>query len=222
MSTFADRRAAGIALAIAAKQQLTHKPSLVLALPRGGVPVAFEVAQRLQAPLDVMLVRKIGMPGHKEYAIGAIASGGISVREPQALQLGLVDEETFSALVAHEQPVLEDRERMFRRGLPALDLREQSVLLVDDGLATGSTMRAAILATRRGGAARICVAVPIAAREARESIRDITDQFVALIIPEDFYAVGQGYIDFRQVSDDEVIALLQQSRALKRPMGTWH
>ncbi|MDW8259389.1 MAG: archease, partial [Gammaproteobacteria bacterium] len=183
---------------------------IVLGLPRGGVPVAAEIARALGAPLDVLLVRKVGMPGHREYAIGAVATGDIVIREPHAEAMHLVDEATFERLVAEERHTLRERERRFRGERPPPELRGRTVLLVDDGLATGSTMRAAVRAARRSGAQRVIVAVPIASREACALLRGEADEVIALETPADFFAVGQGYVDFDQVEDSEVIELLEE------------
>jgi putative phosphoribosyl transferase len=182
---------------------------LVLGLPRGGVPVASVVAKALHAPLDVLMVRKLGMPTHPEYAMGAIASGGVRVMNPDAAFLGISAKE-IEAVAAHERLELARRERLYRAGRPALALKGLTVILVDDGLATGSTMRAAVLAARRAQAQRIVVAVPVAAPETAESLRSEADEVVCVATPVPLRAVGLWYDDFEQVSDDAVRALLAQ------------
>jgi putative phosphoribosyl transferase len=182
---------------------------LVLGLPRGGVPVASVVAKALHAPLDVLMVRKLGMPTHPEYAMGAIASGGVRVMNPDAAFLGISAKE-IEAVAAHERLELARRERLYRAGRPALALKGLTVILVDDGLATGSTMRAAVQAARRADAQRIIVAVPVAAPETAESLRSEADEVVCVATPVPLRAVGLWYDDFEQVSDDAVRALLAQ------------
>jgi putative phosphoribosyl transferase len=209
---FADRSAAGAELARAVAQRNLQRPVVVLGLPRGGVPVADQVAHALRAPLDVMVVRKIGMPGQPEYAIGAIASGGIVVRQPGAASglAGLAGR--FEQLVGRETVELERRERLYRGEAPPLDLRDQTVVLVDDGLATGMTMIAAVRAARHAGAARVVAAAPVASAVAAALVGDEADEVVVLLTPADLYAVGQWYTNFEQLEDAEVRALLQRAR----------
>ncbi|HVZ43246.1 MAG TPA: phosphoribosyltransferase [Ramlibacter sp.] len=208
---FRDRRHAGAVLA----GRLAHyrgRPSLlVLALPRGGVPVAFEVAGSLQAPLDVFVVRKLGYPGHEEYAMGAIASGGVRVMN--RLDGLPVSEAEIERVAAREQEELLRRERLYRGDAPPADLAGRTVIVVDDGLATGATMRAAATAIRQQRPARLCVAVPVGARDSCEAMRDVCDEVVCAATPEPFTAVGLWYRDFPQTSDDEVRELLQRARA---------
>jgi predicted phosphoribosyltransferase len=194
-----------------------HPDVLVLALPRGGVPVGFEVAQILNAPLDVFLVRKLGVPGHEELAMGALASGGVVVRNSEVVdRLGIPDR-VIAEVAAREQRELDRREQAYRDDRPAPDVRGKTVLLVDDGLATGATMRAAAAALREQGPARIVVAVPIAAPETCEDFRGQVDEIICAITPEPFYAVGLWYDDFSQTTDDEVRDLL--ARAMQpRPL----
>jgi len=181
---------------------------LVLALPRGGVPVAWEVARAIGAPLDVLVVRKLGVPGHEELALGAIASGGTRVlNEDVTRALGL-GEEAVARAAAAESAELERRERLYRGSRAPAPVEGRVVILVDDGLATGATMRAAVLAVRARGAARIVVAVPVAAAETCEELRADVDQVVCALTPERFVAVGAWYEDFRATSDEEVRALL--------------
>jgi predicted phosphoribosyltransferase len=205
---FRDRVHAGRVLARALEDYKGKPNLLVLALPRGGVPVAFEVARELGAPLDVFVVRKLGMPGHEEYAIGAIASGGVRILNEEAIRgFGVTDAE-IDAVTAEEQMELERRERRYRDGRPAPDVRGKTVILVDDGLATGSTMRAAVEALREEGPARLVVAVPTAAPETCEDIASLVDEMVCAMTPEPFYAVGLWYDDFGQTTDEEVHDLL--------------
>jgi putative phosphoribosyl transferase len=210
--TFADRAAAGAALAGELERRTLTEPLLVLALPRGGVPVAEAVARALNAPLDVMLVRKVGMPGQPELAIGAIASGGIVVREPgiAADFPGLA--QTFDRLAADERRELERRERVYRPGLAPLEVKGKTVVLVDDGLATGSTMLAAVRAARVGGAATIVVAAPVASAQAVELVRAEADDLVILQTPVMLFAIGEWYEDFGQLEDAEVCRLLDLHR----------
>jgi putative phosphoribosyl transferase len=210
--TFPDRSAAGVVLARELQTRVLQPPVLVLALPRGGVAVAYEVARMLHAPLDVMVVRKIGHPEQPELAIGAIASGGVVVHET-----GLEKEfpdlvKTFDRLADDQRRELERRERVYRQGLPALDLREKTVILVDDGLATGSTMLAAVRAARKAGAAPIVVAAPVASREAAALVRAEADASVILQTPPALFAIGLWYQHFEQLDDAEVCRLLQLSR----------
>jgi predicted phosphoribosyltransferase len=183
---------------------------IVLALPRGGVPVAFEVARALHAPLDVFLVRKLGLPGHEEFAMGAIASGGVRVLNEDVVRALRIPENVIEAVSAAEQRELERRERLYRGDRPPPAVRGRTVILVDDGLATGSTMRAALTALRRQGAARIVVAVPIGAPETCAEFEREADDVICARTPEPFYAVGLWYGDFSQTTDEEVHDLLEQ------------
>jgi putative phosphoribosyl transferase len=181
---------------------------IVLGLPRGGVPVAAVVARRLGLPLDIYLVRKLGVPGHEEYAMGAIASGGVRVLNQDAVRSLGIDQETIDAVAERELVELHRRERAYRGDRPPLDLKDKHVILVDDGVATGASMRAAIQAVRAAGPASITVAVPVAPRSTRSEMADIADRVVALATPDPFYAVGWHYADFTQTTDDEVRRLL--------------
>jgi predicted phosphoribosyltransferase len=184
---------------------------LVLALPRGGVPVAYEVARALTAPLDVFVVRKLGFPGHEEYAMGAIASGGVRVMNPMP---GMhVTPEEVAAAVAREQPELQRRERLYRGQSPAPDLHGRTVIVVDDGLATGATMHAALLAIRQQEPAHLVMAVPVGAADSCDALQGVADEVVCVAMPEPFRAVGLWYRQFPQASDDEVRTLLEDARA---------
>jgi putative phosphoribosyl transferase len=205
---FRDRKEAGRRLAEELSEYADRADALVLGLPRGGVPVAHEVARVLNLPLDVFLVRKLGLPGHEELAMGAIASGGIRVLNESVLRAYPVDERTVAAVAAAEQQELERRERAYRGSRPSLEVRGRTVILVDDGLATGSTMRAAAAALRAQDPAKLVVAVPVAARETCDDLRAEVDDVVCAMTPEPFYAVGLWYEDFSQTSDEEVQKLL--------------
>ena len=208
---YRDRRDAGRVLATSLRAHAGRPGLLVLALPRGGVPVAAEVAEALHAPLDVFVVRKLGMPGHEEYAMGAIASGGVRVLDEQTVhRLGLSDDEV-DAVTRAEQRELDRRERLYRDDRPMTDLRGRTVILVDDGLATGSTMLAAVRAVRAQRPARIVVAVPTAAADTCDMLRDEADEVICADTPDAFRAVSLLYDDFSQTSDEEVRQLLQQA-----------
>ena len=204
---FKDRRDAGRALAKALEAWRGRPDVLVLALPRGGVPVAWEVAQALGAPLDVLVVRKLGFPGQEEYAMGAIAAGGVRVMG-DADAGWPVSARELEAVVAREQAELARREQRYRGGRPPLDLAGRVLILVDDGLATGATMSAAVQAARAGQPKRIIVAVPVASTEAVQSVGALADEVMCLFTPEHFRAVGLWYQDFTQTSDEEVDRLL--------------
>jgi putative phosphoribosyl transferase len=209
--TFADRAEAGQLLA----QQLQHYAGrddvIVLGLPRGGVPVACEVAQALRVPLDVFVVRKLGVPGFEELAAGAIASGGVRVLNDDVMRSLPHADAIIEAVTEREKAELERREQSYRDGRPAPQLRDRVVILVDDGLATGATMRAAVKALRQAGAARIVVAVPVGPPETCREMADEADEAVCATAPEFFHAVGQYYDDFAQTTDDEVRDLLARA-----------
>jgi predicted phosphoribosyltransferase len=181
---------------------------LVLALPRGGVPVAAEVAKKLGAPLDVFVVRKLGLPDQPELAMGAIATGGVRVINRDVVDSLAIPDIVIDAVAAQEQEELARRERTYRDDLPPPDVKAKIVILVDDGIATGSTMLAAIAALRQLGVARIVVAAPVIAGSTYYQIRRAADDVAAVIVPEEFYGVGQWYEDFSQTTDDEVKNLL--------------
>ena len=209
---FADRAAAGAALAGEMQQRPLRAPVLVLALPRGGVPVAYEVARVLDAPLDVMLVRKVGMPGQPELAIGAVASGDIVVRDPTIEQEVPGIAEAFDRIAAGERRELLRREQVYRAGLEPLAHEGKTVVLVDDGLATGSTMLAAVRAARAGRAATIVVAAPVASPQAVDLLAPEADAIVILQIPALLFAIGEWYERFEQLEDDEVCRILELHR----------
>jgi putative phosphoribosyl transferase len=207
---FADRADAGRRLASALSEFAGRDDVLVLGLPRGGVPVAFEVARALRAPLDVYLVRKLGVPGHEELAMGAIASGGTRVVDERVVgELGIA-EEAIAAVAATEQRELERRERLYREGRPPPAVEGRAAILIDDGLATGSTMRAAAAALRERSPARVIAAVPVAPPETVRRLAPEVDELVCLATPEPFYAVGLWYEQFGQTSDEEIIELLSR------------
>lgn len=208
---FRDRTEAGRFLARQLMRYADRQDVLVLALPRGGVPVAFEVARALHAPLDIFLVRKLGLPGHGELAMGAIATGGMRVLNEDVVQALRIPEHVIDAVSVQEQQELERRERAYRGDRPAPQVRGRTVILIDDGLATGSTMRAAVAALRRQGPARIVVAVPLGASETCAEFRAEADETVCAKTPEPFYAVGLWYGDFSQTTDEEVHDLLERA-----------
>jgi len=206
---------AGRALA-AALQSYARRPNLlILALPRGGVPVGFEVARALHAPLDVMLVRKLGVPEHEELAMGAIASGGIRVISNDVVEAYGISDREIATVAAVEEKELQRREQLYRGGRPQPTIRGRTIILVDDGLATGATMRAAVAALKVQEPDRVVVAVPIGASETCRLLRAEADDVVCLYTPEPFYAVGMWYHSFSQMGDDEVRDLLRRAAALQ-------
>ena len=205
---YADRADAGRRLAAHLRAYAGRPDVLVLALPRGGVPVGYEVARALGAPLDVFLVRKIGVPGHEELAMGAIATGGVRVVNRAVVDQLRVSPRVIDQVAALEEVELKRREAAYRGTRPAPEVRGRTVILVDDGLATGSTMRAAAAALKQQGPARLVVAVPVAAAETCQELRREVGEVVCALTPEPFYAVGLWYHDFSQTTDDEVRALL--------------
>jgi putative phosphoribosyl transferase len=208
---FRDRRHAGHVLAEFLREYADRDDVIVLALPRGGVPVAYEVATALHLPLDVFVVRKLGVPGHPELAMGAIASGGVQVLNDDVVSQ-LPDAEQWVAHVANEErKELERRELFYRDARPRPDLRGKTVILIDDGLATGATMRAAARALKQQGVAHLVVAVPVASPETCDEFRGEVDHIVCAFTPASFAGVGQFYEDFSQTSDDEVRELLAQA-----------
>ncbi len=212
---FTDRTQAGILLAQKLAAYAGRRDVIVLALPRGGVPVAFEIARALEAPLDVLLVRKLGVPGHEEYAMGAIATGGVCILQSDVIRQLAIPQASVDALVQRKLEELAQRERMYRSNRPAPKLEGSIAIVVDDGLATGSTMLAAIHALRQARPARMIIAIPVGARESIARLQAEVDEIVCLSIPEYFQAVGLWYEDFNQTSDDEVIHLLGEAARLQ-------
>ena len=205
---FRDRRDAGQALAASLTTYADQPDVIVLALPRGGVPVGFEVAMALHRPLDVFLVRKLGVPGHEELAMGAIASGGARVINDEVIADMAISEQALGQVTAEESRELARREREYRDGRPALHVAGQVVIVVDDGLATGATMRVALISLRQEQPLRLIAAVPVAPAPTCELLRSLADEVVCLATPEPFYGVGLWYDDFSPTSDDEVRELL--------------
>jgi putative phosphoribosyl transferase len=219
MILYRDRLEAGRILATKLTAYADRKDVVVLALPRGGVPVAFEVAKALQAPLDVFVVRKLGVPGHEELAMGAIATGGVYVINEHVVRMLAIPDSVIEEVAEREQKELERRERLYRDDLPPPDVRDRTIILVDDGLATGSTMRAAVAALRKQHPAHIVVAVPVAAPVVRDEFKAEVDEIICASTPEPFFGVGYWYEDFSQTSDEEVhdlLALSEQERPLQR------
>lgn len=215
---FADRRQAGQELAHALVRYRDDPDVIVLALPRGGVPVAYEVARFLHAPLDVFIVRKLGMPGHEEFAMGAIATGGVMVMNPDLASLSLPPR-MLDDVVARERAELERRERLYRGHRAPLSLAGRIVILVDDGLATGSTMLAAATAVKQQHPGKVIVAVPVAAAQTCEALRAVVDEVVCGFAPESFGAVGAWYDNFDQTTDAEAHGLLTTARATHEAHG---
>src|ERR1700704_436499 len=210
---FIARADAGRILAEKLDKYAGREDVIVLGLPRGGVPVAYEIAKRLRALLDVFTVRKLGVPGFEELAAGAIASGGVGVLNEDVMRAIPHADELIEAVTAREAAELERREQIYREGRPPPELRDRIVILVDDGLATGATMRAAVKALRQGGAAKIVVAVPVGPSDTCRELAEEADEVVCASAPEFFQAVGQYYEDFSQTSDEEVRDLLASAAA---------
>jgi putative phosphoribosyl transferase len=214
---FANRTEAGQKLALRLKQYANRGDVIVLGAPRGGVPIAFEIATDLRAPLDVFMLRKLGVPGREEFAFGAIASGGVRILNRDTVEgLGITREDIERVTSAEEQE-LERRERAYRGGRPPLNVIGRTVILVDDGIATGASMAAAIRALRQMNPARIVIAVPVAPADTCGRLRSEVDEFVCLEMPEPFFGVGQFYDDFSQVSDEEVKDLLDNAARQREP-----
>lgn len=211
LSLFANRVDAGKRLAEDLLEYRKRNDVMVLALPRGGVPVAYQVAHALNAPLDILLVRKLGVPGHQELAMGAIASGGIRVLNQDVIRSLQIPAEVVEVAAEAEQSELNRRERIYRGSRPRPNLRGKIVILVDDGLATGASMRAAVDAVRQQGPAKIVVAVPTSAPETCQQFEQFVDEIVCDTTPQPFYGVGMWYDDFSQTSDEEVRALLKDA-----------
>ena len=212
---FRDRSDAGRELAARLSHYAGRADVLVLALPRGGVPVGFEVAEALGAPLDVFLVRKLGVPGHEELAMGAIASGGVRVINDRVVRPLGISDAVIERVEAEERRELERRESAYRGTRPPLDVRGKTVILVDDGLATGSTMRAAVVALQRLEPARIVVAVPVGAADTCAEFEKLADETVCVSEPEPFFGVGMWYRNFSPTTDDEVRELLGRREAIR-------
>jgi putative phosphoribosyl transferase len=208
---FRDRREAGRLLAAKLAAWAGRRDVVVLALPRGGVPVGYEVARALGAPLDVFTVRKLGVPEHPELAMGAVATGGVRVLNEDVMRMLAIPDETVEAVTREERAELARRDALYRGDRPPPDLRDRTVLLVDDGLATGATMQAAIAAIRAQAPGRIVVAVPAGAPDTCHALRMLADDVVCAVTPDPFHAVGIWYQDFSQTSDDEVRALLRRA-----------
>lgn len=211
VTRYQDRREAGQLLATKLMHYAHRQDVLILGLPRGGVPVAYEVARALDAPLDVFVVRKLGVPGQEELAMGAIATGGVRVINSTVVHTLHIPERTIDAVSTREQQELRRREQLYRDDRAAPDVRHYTVILIDDGLATGATMRAAVEALRRQQPDRIVVAVPVAAPPTCAEVGAQADEIVCLITPELFYGVGLWYDDFAQTSDEEVHDLLESA-----------
>lgn len=216
---FRDRKEAGHLLARKLAKYATRKDVLILALPRGGVPVGFEVATALNVPLEILVVRKLGVPGQEELAMGAIATGGIRVLNQEVIsQCGISDHE-IKAVSAREQSELRRRERAYRGDAAPPKISGHTIILIDDGIATGSTMRAAIAALRQQCPSKLIIAVPTAPLSSCEELRTIADEVVAVMVPEHFYAVGLWYATFSQTSDEEVRQLFELSSHRQHKMA---
>lgn len=209
---FADRRSAGEALA-ERLAPLAGASTVILGLPRGGVPVAAEVARRLHAPLDVLIVRKVGVPTYRELAMGAAGEEGVSVRNDDVIRQAGISDATFERVEGDERVEIERRALRYRRGRPMIPLAGADVIIVDDGIATGSTASAAVEVARRHGAGRVFVATPVTSREARTMLADKADEVIALQAPRNFVAVGKWYRDFNATSDEEVERILAEFQA---------
>ena len=208
---FVDRRDAGRLLALHLAKYADRDDVIVLALPRGGVPVAYEVASALGAPMDVFLVRKLGTPGHRELAMGAIASGGVRVLNDDVVRWYGIPEAAIERVAHEEEQELQRRERAYRDDLPAPNLANRTVILIDDGLATGSTMRAAAQAMKAHHPSRVVIAVPVGAPRTCTGLAAVADEVICARMPEPFSAVGQWYLNFDQTDDEEVRELLRKS-----------
>ena len=214
---FRDRHDAGVQLATDLADYANDPNVLVLGLPRGGVPVAYEVVRALHVPLDVFVVRKLGVPGHRELAMGAIASGGVRVLNSDVIEALQISPAILDAVAAYEEKELERQQRLYRGDAPFPNLAGRTVIIVDDGLATGSTMRAAVRALRQSGPARVVVAVPVGAAETCRRLREDADQVVCAVTPQDFHAVSLWYEAFDQTTDDEVRTLLESAASHAAP-----
>ena len=214
---FADRAEAGRLLAVRLARYTNQPDALLLALPRGGVAVGYELAQALRLPLDVLLVRKLGVPGYEELAFGAIASGGVRIFDPDIIEAVGLSQKDIEHVVAAEELELDRRAFAYRTGRAALSVRKRTAILVDDGIATGSTMRAAIAAARRLGATRVVVAAGVAPLSTSLELNSEADEVVCLLTPREFRAVGLFYEHFPQLTDDDVRTLLHRVSQLGAP-----
>ena len=205
---FRNRIEAGQVLARRLQQYKNQPDVLILGLPRGGVPVAYEIARELNAPLDVFIVRKLGVPGHEELGMGAIATGGVRILHEGIIREIGISPQTIEAVSAREQAELDRRERLYRGDRPAPTIESRTVVIVDDGLATGSTMKAAIQAVRQQSPRQVIVAVPTAPSETCEQLKESADHVVCALTPEPFFSVGGSYADFTQITDEEVRDLI--------------
>jgi putative phosphoribosyl transferase len=208
---FRDRAQAGHLLVARLAAYANRPDALVLALPRGGVPVGYEVARALHVPLDVMIVRKLGVPGQEELALGAIASGGVCALNDDVIRALGIPEDLIHEVATREQHEVERSERLYRQGRPALEMHRRTAILVDDGMATGATMRAAVGAVKQQQPARIIIAVPVAASDTCEELAEEADEVVCLLRPRAFLAVGSWYQRFSQTTDEEVADLLARA-----------
>jgi putative phosphoribosyl transferase len=209
---FHDRRDAGHQLAAKLGHYAHRADVLVIGLPRGGVPVAYEIAKALGAQLDILMVRKLGVPGERELAMGAIASGGVQLVNQKVIQSLRIPEYIIAEVAIEEATELRRRERLYRGDIPAPVLRDRTIIVVDDGIATGSTMRAAVSALRRQESGRIVIAVPVVAADTYRSLQREADEVVAVLAPEYFVSVGSWYTDFPETSDEEIKTLLDPVR----------
>lgn len=212
MDKYHNRQEAGIILAKHLKAITHQEDKIVLALPRGGVPVAFEIAKQLSAPLDVFIVRKLGVPGHEELAFGALATGGAHVFNDEIIQSLQLDDVEIKKVIAKEEKELKRREIAYRDNAPLPKLKGKTVILVDDGIATGATMRVAIQSLRQFSPKKLIVAVPVADYDLSQKLEPLADEFICPLRPKHFYAVGAWYDDFGQTEDEEVHQLLNQSK----------
>lgn len=216
MKIFKNRRDAGKLLAEKFKEYKNDKDILVLALPRGGIPVAFEVAKDLEAILDIFIVRKLGVPGHEEYAMGAIATGGIRVLNDKAIEHLKIPKSVIDSVTIEEQKEIMRREERYRGKRPEPDFKDKTIILIDDGLATGSTMKAAVNALIKKQPAKIIIGVPVADNEVCKSFKEITDEIICYYTTDSLISVGRWYEDFTQTTDHEVIDLLKQARKFSK------
>jgi putative phosphoribosyl transferase len=212
---FQDRQEAGQVLADKLKDYKGKPETVVLALPRGGVPVGYEVAEKLQLPLDIFVVRKLGVPWNEEFAMGAIASGGSCYLNQDTILSLHIPQDTVNHIIEQERAELERREKVYRENAPPIEVQNKTVILVDDGLATGASMKAAVMAVRQRNPARIIVAVPVAAKEVRDQFMREADEVVCVETPEPFFAVGEWYENFGAISNEEVRTLLEKSRLVE-------